>query len=244
MAPFLIYAHRGASASTPENTMAAFRSAYQEGADGIECDVRLTKDLIPVIFHDSHLDRTTNGTGPLAKITFKDLQKLDAGSWFHPSFSGEKVPSLKHFLSWVQKRPLFINLELKPSPDHKEILEKKALRLVHEYGLIDRTVISSYDVNSLLTLRRLDDRVKTALIYIYQTEPWAIARDVGASSLHPYYPFLTLDIYYESLSRGFEVIPYTVDNWVDLIDVMKLEPAGIITNYPQRIRKLFSLHRL
>src|SRR5690625_7581403 len=108
-----IFAHRGASKYAPENTMAAFKFAYELGAEGIETDVQLTKDNIPVLIHDERVKRTTNGTGYIKDLTWNQVKQLDAGSWFSKKFTGAGIISLDEFLQWIQFKPLYLNIELK-----------------------------------------------------------------------------------------------------------------------------------
>jgi glycerophosphoryl diester phosphodiesterase len=96
--PFIV-AHRGASGLAPENTLAAFRRAIELASPGIECDVHLTADRKPLIIHDGRVDRTTSGTGEVASLTLADLQALDAGAWFDPKFTGERLPTLPDLLA-------------------------------------------------------------------------------------------------------------------------------------------------
>lgn len=221
--------------------MAAFIQAYQSGADGIECDIRLTLDEKPIVIHDAYLNRTTNGTGPVSQTRYKEIRKLDAGGWFHPAYVGEKVPSLSELLSWIKKTPLLLNIEIKPIQPQIGVIEKSVLTLLQKHDLLSRTVISSYDLTSLQILKQLNADVKTALIYLYLDEPWFYAEEVGATSLHPYYPLLTIDTYIELKRRGFEVVPYTVDSWTELNEVIRLEASGVITNLPLKAKKLLSL---
>ena len=99
MNDFFIWAHRGASASAPENTLAAFRAAEAAGAAGIELDVHLSADGVPVVIHDETVDRTTDGHGPVAALTLCRLRQLDAGRWFAPAFAGEALPTLEEILA-------------------------------------------------------------------------------------------------------------------------------------------------
>jgi glycerophosphoryl diester phosphodiesterase len=94
----LVIAHRGASADAPENTLAAFALAVEQQARLAECDVYLSRDGVPMVFHDSDLDRTTNGTGPLVNHSLIELKKLDAGSWKAARYRGERIPTLVEFL--------------------------------------------------------------------------------------------------------------------------------------------------
>jgi len=90
----LVIAHRGESATAPEQTLVAFELAAELGADMIEADVRRTPDGRLVLLHDALLDRTTDGRGPLSALSFDELRQLDAGSWFSPRFAGERIPLL------------------------------------------------------------------------------------------------------------------------------------------------------
>jgi glycerophosphoryl diester phosphodiesterase len=109
----LVVAHRGASAEAPENTLAAFRLALQQGAPAVECDVHLSADGYPVVIHDETVDRTTNGKGAVGGLTRAALQGLDAGSWRGPRFAGEPIPTLEETLELCAGRArLFI--EIKP----------------------------------------------------------------------------------------------------------------------------------
>jgi glycerophosphoryl diester phosphodiesterase len=101
-----VVGHRGAAGRAPENTRAAFRLGWELGADMVELDVRLTADGHPVVLHDATLDRTTNGTGPVAERTLAEIQALDAGARFGPAFAGERVPTLTEALV----------VDLSPSP--------------------------------------------------------------------------------------------------------------------------------
>lgn len=105
-------AHRGAMTTHPENTLAAFREAIRCGAHMIEFDVQSTRDKQLVIMHDPTVNRTTNGKGKVADLTFEDIRRLDAGSWKAPAFKGEKVPTLKETLD-IMPRNIWLNIHLK-----------------------------------------------------------------------------------------------------------------------------------
>src|SRR5438067_10660640 len=130
----LVIAHRGASGTHPENTMAAFRRAVDVGAGMIELDVQLTRDRHVVVIHDATLDRTTDGRGPVSAVTLAELRRLDGGGWFAPGFAGERVPTLAEVLAAVH---VPVNVELKPARDD-DGLERRALGEVEEAGAIGR----------------------------------------------------------------------------------------------------------
>ncbi len=108
--------HRGAAAAAPENTLASLRKAKELGASWVEFDVKLTRDGVPVLMHDERLERTTSGRGEVAMTTLEELQNLDAGSWFAPTFRGERVPTLEAALALCAELGLGINVEIKPCP--------------------------------------------------------------------------------------------------------------------------------
>ena len=107
-----ICAHRGASDTHPENTLAAFREAIMLGAQMIEFDVALTKDNHAILMHDATVDRTTNGKGRVADLTFAEIRKLDAGKWKNSKYSGERVPTLREALDMMPEN-IWLNVHLK-----------------------------------------------------------------------------------------------------------------------------------
>ena len=115
--PF-VSAHRGFSSAAPENTLPALAAALAASADVAEIDIRMTADRVLVVMHDARVDRTTDGTGPVSKITLEDLKRLDAGSWFGPEFAGTTVPTFAEVLEWSRgKLPLIVELKHFPERD-------------------------------------------------------------------------------------------------------------------------------
>ncbi len=108
----LVYAHRGAMAYAPQNTMKAFELAWKMGADGIELDVQATSDGVPIVFHDDVLDELTDGKGPVRSYDLAGIRKLDAGSHFGSEFAGERIPKLEQVLR-AMPAGSFINIEIK-----------------------------------------------------------------------------------------------------------------------------------
>ncbi len=165
----LVVGHRGALALAPENTFAAFERAVDVGVDAIEFDVQRTSDGVPVVIHDATLDRTTSGHGPVRGARWADVRTLDAGSWWSPAHSGERVPALEELLAWARERTVGLVLELKqPAPgDGSETddgLVGAVLRLVGEAGLLDRTLLISFDHPSIAEAIAREPRARTALL--------------------------------------------------------------------------------
>jgi len=122
-----IIGHRGAKGYAPENTLSSLHSAADMGIEWVEFDVKLTKDQVPIIFHDDTLDRTTNSIGPVAEKTLAELKELDAGSWFSESFIGESIPTLEEALEVIMIRGMGCNIELKPCPGREVETAEAAL---------------------------------------------------------------------------------------------------------------------
>lgn len=149
-----LIAHRGLSTDAPENTFAAFNLAETKGFQMFECDVQLSRDDVPVIFHDEKLNRTTNGRGRVRETDFKTLQNLDAGSWFGTEFKGERIPSLAELLAWLSEHQIAMNLELKG--EDGAILDNRLLAeivadMLKPYlpHLQERLLISSFQYEAL-----------------------------------------------------------------------------------------------
>lgn len=140
----LIFGHRGAKALYPENTMVSFRGAIDLGVDGLETDVWMTRDGHLVLIHDATVDRTTDGTGAVAGYTLDELQRLDAGSHFSEQYAGAGIPTFAEFLALVKDRNLLLNIEIK---DCRACVVDKAIALLRQYGLTQRSVITCFDAD-------------------------------------------------------------------------------------------------
>ncbi|MDF1653633.1 MAG: glycerophosphodiester phosphodiesterase family protein [Coxiellaceae bacterium] len=128
-------AHRGASALAPENTLAALRLAAELGASWVEFDVTLTADDEVVVIHDDTVNRTTDGRGKVRRLTLRQIQKLDAGSWFAPVFAGECVPTLAQWLQLAAELKLNLNIECKCASRDAQTLVAAVKQLIHQYPL-------------------------------------------------------------------------------------------------------------
>jgi len=144
----VIFAHRGASAHAPENTLAAFEMALEEHADAIEFDVKLSADGHVVVIHDMTVDRTTGAHGRVKDLTLADLRDLGAGSFFSEKFQNEKVPTLEEVFDTVGKRT-FINVELTNYNSPRDHLVESVCNLVKKFGLQERVMFSSFFASNL-----------------------------------------------------------------------------------------------
>lgn len=145
-----VIGHRGAARYAPENTLESILTAAEMGVKWVELDVKLTKDSVPIIFHDDDLDRTTNGHGPVAAMNFSDIRDLEAGSWFSDSFAGIKIPTLEEAIDVILEHDLGVNLEIKPCPGReKDTAEAMLDVLARIWDEPERLLISSFSHVSL-----------------------------------------------------------------------------------------------
>lgn len=233
-----IYAHRGARAYAPENTMAAFKKALAINADGIELDVQLTKDGELVICHDHTIDRTSNGTGWIKDFTLAELRQFDFGSWFSPDFAGEKIPSFKEFFTWYLKTPLLLNIEIKNGPVIYKDLEEKLLTSIKEltpadFDLCNRILISSFYHPSLVKIKELDAQFKTGVLFSScPVDVLAFIKQTNADYLHPHWHYLNPSWIEKAHAAGIGVNSYTINDSKEFQWIAPLKIDGIFSDCP------------
>ncbi|XP_026871211.2 glycerophosphodiester phosphodiesterase 1 [Electrophorus electricus] len=176
-----VVAHRAGGHDAPENTIAAIRAASANGATGVELDLEFTADGIPILMHDETVDRTTNGSGPLSKLHFAEIGKLDAAAKHRLSdrFRGEKVPTLQEAVEECIKHQLIIYFDVKSHPD------EAAAALKHLYQkhpvLYNSSVVCSFEPKVIYRMRQADPEVVTALTH----RPWSLSRFGDGSPRFP-----------------------------------------------------------
>jgi len=223
-------AHRGWSSKAPENTMAAFQLAFQEPRiDSIEMDVQLSNDGVPIIIHDFTLDRTTNGTGFVYQYSYQELARLDAGG-------GQKIPTLEEVLQ-ASRGKCKLNLEIKTAGGLHPGIERKVVDLIKQYQMEGEVVLTSFDHPVIEKVKYLSTTIRTGLIM--SGMPTMLNDQLsrtGATILSMEYPFITKTFADEMLSRGIEIVAWTVNTPEEIEKVMKIHPEiQICTNYPDRM---------
>lgn len=233
MPPLFLYAHRGASAEAPENTLAAFAAALAAGAEGVELDVHLSADDVPVVIHDDTLERTTDGCGPVADWPAAALARLDAGSWFDPAFADEPVPTLEATLELLAGRTR-LNLEVKDPRAAMAVLE-----LLGAYPQAD-AVLSSFDYGTLVRLRQAAPELPLAVLHDAGDWRRALARAeaLRACALHPRADLAGRPLLAACRRLGLPVFPWTVDDPGAVRSLARIGVAGVFTNDPARLRTL------
>lgn len=234
-----VFAHRGASKYAPENTMEAFRLAYEMGADGMELDVHLTKDGELVVNHDQSIDRTSNGHGLIAEMTYEELLKYDFSYKFTDKYSHVKIPLLREVLAFVKETGMLLNIELKFNPNANDGMEEKTVALVKEFDITDQIIISSFGHNSLDKIKKISPELVTAALYDCELyRPWNYVKTFGATGLHPVGYVVSEELVAESHKSGVFVNVWTVDNPSDMEKLIRIGTDGIITNVPDVARKV------
>jgi glycerophosphoryl diester phosphodiesterase len=236
-----IYAHRGASAYAPENTMAAFQLAVQHQADAIELDVKLSADHQLVVFHDASLKRTTGAEGKVSEKTLAELKTLDAGSWFSGEYAGEAIPTLDEVFESLG-RHLFINIELTNYFTPADSLVEKVVERVRKHKLEDFVLFSSFLPTNVHKARRLLPEVPAALIAL-PGFPGLVSRSRIGRWFSPHYinPHYT-DVDQEWIGRqhryGRRVLVWTVNEPDAMRRLFKWGVDGIITDDPRLARQV------
>lgn len=234
-----IFAHRGFSGEYPENTMLAFKKAWEVGCDGIELDVQLTKDDVIVIMHDETIDRTTNGSGSLRDYTYEQLCRFNCSGRFDKKYGFQKIPTLQEYLDWVKDTELLTNIELKNSVYYYENLEEKVIDMVRQYHLEDRILFSTFNLVSAVKCKRLIPEIPVG--FLMETRMDNIAGLAWGNDVEFYHPgmkVLTKEEIKNCHEKGIGVNVWTVNKKKHMKRMAEWEVDGIFTNYPNKAKKL------
>lgn len=241
----LIFAHRGASVYAPENTLAAFKLAVDQQADCIELDAQLTEDNHVVVMHDDTVDRTTNGSGRVKSFSLSDLQTLDAGSKFSPSFVSERVPSLADVFEEIGRK-LLINVELKNYTSPTDDLPDKVAALVKGFQLEDSVLLSSFNMLALIRARRILPHIQLGLLTFSgladATLRFKLIRFSTRLALHPNYEDVTPRLVQMAHKAKSRINVYTIKQPEIMRQMLHAGVDGIITPDPLMARTVLAEH--
>ena len=228
--PALVIAHRGANAYAPENTLAAFRLAAEQGAEAIEFDVRATADRHLVVIHDAALARTTDRDGEIASLTLEEVRRADAGVRRGEAFRGQRVPTLAEVLETARGR-LLVDLELKAAgveglvADHLARAEMTADALV-----------TSFLEDAVTAMRALDSGVAVGLLQ--QWPDVSRATDLGMDIYLPHVGALSSELVAICRARGLQIIPWTVRSEDEARTVLAHGVRGLVVDDPLLARRI------
>lgn len=248
----LIIGHRGASAVAPENTLVAFERAFADGADGIEFDVRLARDDVPVVIHDATLRRTAARDESIAQLSSSELSEIDVGTWFNlrrpdgarAEYAEARVPTLAQVFELYGAGDSRLYVEMKCDGNEGDALAAEVARLVREHSFYDRVVVESFALASIAEIKRLNARIRTAALFEPGlSRPWPSMRKMieqalscGADEIALHRMLATRRTVEEARRRGMEAVVWTVDSpsWIER--AIKYGISAVITNVPALMR--------
>lgn len=222
-----VIGHRGAAALAPENTWAGFDLALELGVDAIETDIQATADGVLVLIHDHTLDRTTDGTGPVAEMAWAAMRKLDVGSWFDARFAGAHMPRLDETLARYGGQT-HLALEIK-APG----IEERVLEAIRQYGLLTRVTVTSFDWDVVCSVKRACPEAHVGWL-ARDVSPEAVDRAVGAGldQFCPLAPAVTRERVARWKALGLEVRAWGVRD-VELMErAIEAGVDGMTVDFP------------
>lgn len=235
----LTIAYRGASQHAPENTIPAIEKALDAGAEMVLLDVQGTKDDEPVIFADSKLERTTNQTGRVSQFSLKELQALDAGSWFKPEFKGTKVPSLAQGLKELgPKARLMLQL---PDLRTDSALAKNIVKALAARKKPSEDILLFSNSETLKSFQALAPDFGYALSLGDRIEGWvaiAKAEKLGLKVVRPHRAQANAAFVRQAHEKGMKVLVHFADEEDEMQELLKLRVDGIVTGRPERLKRV------
>ena len=250
--PPLNIAHRGACGEAPENTLAAFDLALRQGAGGIELDVHLSSDGVPMVIHDPRLSRTTSGSGWVSEHQANALRRLDAGSWFNrrfpekarPRYVGAKIPLLSEVLAWVRQHKILTLVEIKAGRKSYPGIEAKVLDEIERAGVRRLVTIVSFDLASLRRVRQLSARISLGLDVSRSLLAIRRVRSLAGNAVLPHWAIASRGFIRRAHKQSIRVLCWTVDQpaWMERKIADGVD--GIITNYPAWLAEVLSRLRI
>ncbi len=222
----MIMGHRGAAALEPENTLLSIERAMEIGVDAVEIDVRLSEDKEIVVIHDSTVDRTTNGTGPVSSYALKEIKKLDAGK-------GERIPTLDEVVDLIGNKVRLV-IELK-----EEGTERKVVKLIKRNNLYDNVYVISFWHSLVKAVKKMDSRIKTGVLLVGCPVDACIATRASANALVMKYTFVNRKFVQIAHKEGLKVFIWNIDDQQLLKAYDDMRVDGIGSNDPRVLVEYF-----
>ncbi len=246
-----IIAHRGASSDAPENSRAAFQKAIEVGAEGIEFDVRLSKEGIPVVFHDASLRRIAQLKHKISDLSIAELHQIDIGSWFNvknpfkanPAFSNERILTLEQFFEFLNDYKGSLYLEMKCKNKEIKPLVEAVAKVVKDSKFVDQIVLKSFKLEAVKQARKLLPQTTTAALFapkilnIFKKRSHIIekAEDCKANQLSIHFSMATKKLVEKARLSSFPTVIWTADNPIWVKRATNIGIVAIITNNPERL---------
>ena len=220
--------------------MASFDLAWRQGMNGIEFDVQLSSDDVPVVIHDARLARTTSGCGWVWEHRASVLRRLDAGSWFNrrhrlrarERYAGARIPLLAEVLQWVKARQCRAYVEIK---DYRPGVAVRVLGEIERAGILHWAQMVSFNLPSLAQIRQSRREARLGWDFSGRLLPIRRALALGAETLLPHWVIASRGLIHRAHRAGLQVIPWTVDYPLHMRRKILDGVDGLITNYPARL---------
>ncbi|MFZ2880751.1 MAG: glycerophosphodiester phosphodiesterase family protein [Phototrophicaceae bacterium] len=230
----LVFGHRGASGYAPENTMESFGLALEQGAHGIEFDVHLTADGVPVVIHDFDVHTTTDGQGMVVDLTLEQIKSLNAAGPTWPKHAPIQVPTLDEVLSTLAGKLIF-NIEVKADTEN---IEHRVAELVDKYGVGDAVVVSSFNPVVLHRFAAAYPKIRIGYLYM-DGEPYTqlaqMMTGVPIYARHPYHAMIDTPYMNAARQHGYKVNTWTVNDPERARQLRDLGVDVVMTDFPDRI---------
>ncbi|MFP2768464.1 glycerophosphoryl diester phosphodiesterase [Oceanisphaera sp. KMM 10153] len=232
----ILCGHRGVASLAPENTLAGLREAHRLGLEWVEIDVQLTRDEQVVVAHDEKVNRCTNGKGWLRQFDRDELSRLDAGSWFAPTFADERIPLLQDYLALAARLGIHVNIELKLYPeDDAERLCRRVSEVMTQ-GAFDQNMLlfSSFEPDCLRQLRVLQPDIDRALLVERIPDDWQTQlQQLKCTSLNCHHRHLSRARAEAIKAAGYRLNCYTVNHTSKAATLAAWGVDMIFTDTPQ-----------
>jgi len=239
---FEIVGHRGAMAYAPENTITSFEKALSLGATSVELDLRFTADHQIVVIHDEDITRTTNGQGRVIDLTYDEIRRMDAGSWFSPEYTGLSIPLFKDVLKVLRgKAGVMVEIKDEPSWEDDENI-MLVIRQLKELEMLEQAEIISFNHSIVKRFKEKEPAVMTGILYRTSAEPWVDAAAVSAEVIHPCPPAgqqITETDVADAHRHGLKVLA-TTNCRDEMENLIACSVDGICSNHPDWIRDAFN----
>jgi len=246
-----VIGHRGAAAYAPENTLESIHTAADMGIEWVELDVKLTKDDVPIMFHDEELDRTTNGSGLVQDKTYEEIKQIEAGSWYGESFTGIKIPTLEETIEVLIERNLGLNLEIKPCPGREKETAEGALDVLSQYwDDHNRLLISSFEPVSLEAAQHVANDWARGILFAPEPQTnelnseWKdIADYLDVKTVGLDRTIATRDVIEEIIELDYRALVYTVNEPNEARQYQSWGVASLFSDEPDIIlENLLTVH--
>lgn len=222
----MIIGHRGAAAIEPENTLLSIERALDIGVDAVEIDIHFSKDKELVVIHDMTVDRTTNGTGPVSGYTLQEIKRLDAGK-------GQAIPTLQEVIDLIDRRVMLV-IELKEQGTERPVAD-----LIMRNNLFDKVCVISFWHRLVKTVKEMDRRIKTGVLFVGSPVDACIATRASADTLVMKYSFVDRELVKIAHNKGLKVFIWNIDDQDLLKSYVDMGVDAIGTNDPRVLVKYF-----